>query len=232
MDLPIAIQTATTGAAFGVSLTAFHFLSHLLRISSYSIPGRLFGALAVASSSVTAASVGRNNAPPSILLLNEKNRRLDLARDVVIGIALFFSLGGRFRSVCPSDLRFPGAYSRPSVTLKTAGEKYADGFQRGWISSVGQIYGCHSCGLRAKAFHADHMPPNSLVKKLNARWYRRFLPTVEQQFYPQCSGCSNLQATAVKQDRKRLVYPRGLRPYHWGTGIGLGLIIGNLESGS
>lgn len=233
---PAAMQTARTGVTFGTSLTAFHLLSHLLRLSSYSIPGRCFGAFALTSSSAVAAFVGRYSVPPSVaqweqqLEKLEEKERLGLVRDTAIGVVLFFCLGGRFRSVCPSDLRFPGAFSRPSLTLKTDGEKYADGFQRGWISSVGRIYGCHSCGLRAKAFHADHMPPNCVAKRLNSRWYRRFFPKVKQQFYPQCTSCSNLQATVVKLNKKRLVFPSSVRPYHWATGMGLGLIVGNLEN--
>jgi hypothetical protein len=43
-------------------------------------------------------------------------------------------------------------------------------------------------------FHGDHIPPVSVAKQLNERWYRKKLGwKVSQKFYPQCRDCSNKQ---------------------------------------
>jgi len=43
-------------------------------------------------------------------------------------------------------------------------------------------------------FHGDHIPPVSVAKQINNRWYNRKLGrTVAQRFYPQCTDCSNKQ---------------------------------------
>lgn len=43
-------------------------------------------------------------------------------------------------------------------------------------------------------FHGDHIPPVSVAKQINDRWYRKpFGWKVSQKFYPQCRDCSNKQ---------------------------------------
>lgn len=43
-------------------------------------------------------------------------------------------------------------------------------------------------------FHGDHIPPVSVAKQINSRWYRQKLGwKVSQKFYPQCRDCSNKQ---------------------------------------
>jgi hypothetical protein len=43
-------------------------------------------------------------------------------------------------------------------------------------------------------FHGDHIPPVSVARQLNDRWYRRWFGLkVSQRFYPQCRNCSNKQ---------------------------------------
>ena len=43
-------------------------------------------------------------------------------------------------------------------------------------------------------FHGDHIPPVSVAKQWNERWYRKTLGwKVNQKFYPQCRDCSNKQ---------------------------------------
>lgn len=43
-------------------------------------------------------------------------------------------------------------------------------------------------------FHGDHIPPVSVAKQINSRWYRKpFRWKVSQKFYPQCRNCSNKQ---------------------------------------
>jgi len=43
-------------------------------------------------------------------------------------------------------------------------------------------------------FNGDHIPPVSVAKQINSRWYRKpFGWKVSQKFYPQCRNCSNKQ---------------------------------------
>ena len=43
-------------------------------------------------------------------------------------------------------------------------------------------------------FHADHMPPNAVVKEMNEKWFRKATgQIIKQRFYPQCTKCSSKQ---------------------------------------
>jgi hypothetical protein len=168
----VSTQAAATGLAFYASFSSFHLLAYGLRITSYSIPGRVFGAGAIVASSVSAAWAGRwaaglNSGPYSFSLPSSSSLRLpplpgsyddaaagmdslrkyllsrlsenpEALRDAICGTAIFFCCGGRLRSVCPSDLRFPGAFARPKHRIPTAGEEYADQFERGVVKAVGR----------------------------------------------------------------------------------------------
>jgi hypothetical protein len=49
-------------------------------------------------------------------------------------------------------------------------------------------------------FHGDHIPPVSVAKQLNERWYRKKLGwKVSQKFYPQCRECSNKQGGLLSE---------------------------------
>ena len=61
----------------------------------------------------------------------------------------------------------------------------------------------------APKFHGDHIPPVSVAKQINNRWYRKPLGwKVSQKFYSQCRDCSNKQggllAKAVNAGHKNL----------------------------
>jgi hypothetical protein len=94
-------------------------------------------------------------------------------------------MGGRFRSVLPSDVRFvvraaavwraaasqraadarracaQGALARES--LPASGSSYATDVQRAELRMLFRRYGCHHCGKRFGKVIADHQPPNKTV---------------------------------------------------------------------
>ena len=146
-----------------------------------------------------------------------KDTALPLAVAGVIGFRL---LGARFSAVAPSDLRYLGAFAsiRDSLPAKTS---YASAIERDAIDKIGRRVGCHTCGVRHTRFHADHMPPNAVVKRNRASlWYRLpFMSVPKQRFFPQCHQCSARQAQAVRTWSKALCFHVGsVRLYH-GTGF-------------
>ena len=146
----------------------------------------------------------------------------DAALDAAVGLAFFVALGGRVRSVLPSDVRFPGANARSS--MPAVGAAYATKFQRSELLRMLRTQGCHHCGRKSGAVIADHMPPNHFVERSKQarngglKWVlakMRFSGSVQQRFYPQCRGCSQKQAVAVKKNRKVLVMHGGSwKPHH------------------
>ncbi|KAK9834883.1 hypothetical protein WJX81_006337 [Elliptochloris bilobata] len=94
--------------------------------------------------------------PPPPLL-----RRKDLVLDALMGVVLFKALGGRFRSLLPSDLFWPGAMAMESLPAPSA--KYAASEHRGELFRLFRRDGCHHCGQRAGKVVGDHIPPNKLV---------------------------------------------------------------------
>lgn len=134
----------------------------------------------------------------------------DVLIDAALGFACFSAIGGRIRSVLPSDVRYPGANANAS--MPAVGAAYATKFQRAELLRMLRSHGCHHCGKRSGPVIADHMPPNLFVDKAKTRGgIRRALTkmrwggSLSQRFFPQCRGCSQKQAVAVKKDRKTLV---------------------------
>ena len=128
-----------------------------------------------------------------------------------VGVAAFRLLGGRFRSVLPSSLFHPGAFSRVRASLPANGAEYITKGEREGsrgrlgLNDYGWMYGCHSCGRkRVDSFIGDHMPPNKLAK-----------PGQLQRLYPQCPACSSKQGGAVRANRPAYrTHPFSLRLYH------------------
>ena len=83
-------------------------------------------------------------------------------------------------------------------------------------------------------FHGDHIPPVSVAKQLNERWYRKKLGwKVSQKFYPQCRDCSNKQggllAKAVNTGHKNLhSVGGGGESYFHGRRIRIGHMAGGI----
>ena len=122
---------------------------------------------------------------------------------------LFKGLGGRFWSISPSSFTNLGSFARVSLPATDA---YATEAQRSMIEKLGRRFGCHTCGShmflssRPVSFHADHMPPRSVAKQINSRWYRKLLrlAPIKQRFYPQCVTCSNQQGKLLGTATNRI----------------------------
>ncbi len=89
-------------------------------------------------------------------------------------LPLFLLLGGRFRSVLPSNLTKPGAFARRHASLQASGNDYITSTQRSGARASGFIglndygfkYGCHTCGTKwVTSFIGDHMPPNKYASQ-------------------------------------------------------------------
>lgn len=133
-------------------------------------------------------------------------------RVCALGLLAFKGLGGRFWSIAPSNITNLGSFARTIFSIP-ATEKYATPSQRKVIEKLGRTIGCHTCGSRkiftrgpnGVKFIADHMPPQAVVKQMNARWYRRWFGLkVKQRFYPQCFTCSNLQGGILSKATQQL----------------------------
>ena len=98
-----------------------------------------------------------------------------LLRTTFLGVFIFSMLGGRMYAVSPSSLISRGAYFRRGIP---ASAEYATAGERTVLRGIFKRHGCHTCGYRpgilpsARTFHADHVPPLSVVKYLNGRGWR------------------------------------------------------------
>lgn len=83
-------------------------------------------------------------------------------------------------------------------------------------------------------FHGDHIPPVSVAKQLNERWYRKKMGwKVSQKFYPQCRDCSNKQggllSKAINAGHKNLHSVGGGGESHFhGARIRIGHMAGGI----
>ena len=154
---------------------------------------------------------------PIDLDLTQTQNLTHALRIATVGLITYKLLGGRFWSIAPSSLTNLGSFARTRFAIP-AGTKYANFQQRRQIEALGRKWGCHTCGSRGVLsisrigsnhkhkvkFHADHMPPNSAVKQMNQKFYRRVLGwNVKQKFYPQCTSCSNLQGGILSEGSRR-----------------------------
>jgi hypothetical protein len=137
-----------------------------------------------------------------------------MGRICLVGLLTYkIGCGARFTSLSPSSYTARGSFARvsipatppPGAITNGDGFAYATASQRYRIEKLGRIFGCHTCGSRelfftklsnlgGPKFHGDHIPPISVAKQLNDRWYRKLIGvSVSQRFYPQCITCSNKQ---------------------------------------
>jgi len=136
----------------------------------------------------------------------QNNMNLDhTMRVIVLGLIAYKGIGGRFWSISPSSFTNLGSFAKHSVSLP-ATDAYATQSQRKIIERMGKLAGCHTCGdhmITSRGFNgvkfiADHMPPQSVVKQMNSRWYRKiFGIKVKQRFFPQCLKCSRIQGSIL-----------------------------------
>lgn len=222
--------------AYTAGLAAAQGLGATLRISCATpILGPLGGVLGVGFASALAGQASikcskihrdgfRGGAALNPARLFQDVRREDLLVDAVLGVAAFRVMGGRFRSVMPSDLTKVGAIARES--MPAAGMQYAGEEKRLELLRFFRRDGCHHCGTRKGGVIGDHMPPNKHVQEqINAARKRLLgralrIPYVQraaaalglhtspphQRYYPQCTGCSQKQAAAVRNNRSHLVF--------------------------
>jgi len=148
-----------------------------------------------------------------------RNDPAHAVRIATLALIAFKVLGGRFWSIPPSSYTSLGSFARVSHSIP-AKMNYATSAQRKVIETVGRRWGCHTCGSRMVfartkpslsggatsivKFHADHMPPRSVVNAMDSRWWRRLLRIqVKQRFYPQCVSCSNVQGSILSKAASR-----------------------------
>lgn len=166
--------------------------------------------------------------PPSLLSWDGE-RVAHCVRVCLVGMLIYRGvLGGKFWSVSPSSFTNLGSFARRGCSLPATNQSYATAAQRQQIESLGRRYGCHTCGSRMifhnsnsssnsfVRFHADHMPPRSVVtarmdKRNNVRFFRKLrsyvwnsTATLKQRFYPQCIHCSTKQGQILGQATQQL----------------------------
>ncbi|KAL7524596.1 hypothetical protein ACHAXR_001788, partial [Thalassiosira sp. AJA248-18] len=189
---------------------------------------------------------------------SEKRERkeawMHAARICILGLLTYNTIfRSHFSSLSPSSYTARGSFARIGIPAPP-NFNYATRIQREKIERIGRWWGCHTCGSRmifsnlkknAPKFHGDHIPPVSVAKQINSRWYRRpFGWKVSQKFYPQCRNCSNKQggllSKAINAGHRNLhrvgggeesyFHGRRLRIGHLTGGAVALLSIGNDES--
>lgn len=225
-------------AAFGSSLAVSTFAQlHVLGVSTATRPPfpTLVGTASVALASL--ASHGATAHCRSRSLRKDDDRPFwppstsTALRVCLVGLCSFQLLGGRFWAVSPSSYTGLGSFARPRLGLPAKTTSYATDAQRRAIEALGRRHGCHTCGVSRGSsllFHADHVPPNAVVRHENAKLWRRLLRRfVKQHFHPQCVDCSGKQARILSKAtvakrlhqlervvtrRSELAHFHGLRP--------------------
>eukprot|EP00581_Thalassiosira_minuscula_P009886 CAMPEP_0183708344 /NCGR_PEP_ID=MMETSP0737-20130205/4689_1 /TAXON_ID=385413 /ORGANISM="Thalassiosira miniscula, Strain CCMP1093" /LENGTH=436 /DNA_ID=CAMNT_0025936209 /DNA_START=82 /DNA_END=1392 /DNA_ORIENTATION=+ len=177
--------------------------------------------------------------------LEERSERreawMHAARICIIGLLTYKTIfRSNFYSLSPSSYTARGSFARIGIPAPP-NFNYATKVERQRLERIGKWWGCHTCGSRmyfsniAKnkpKFHGDHIPPVSVAKQLNNRWYRRKLGIkVSQKFYPQCRDCSNKQggmlSRAIREGHKNLrAVGGGEESYFHGRRLRIGHLTG------
>ena len=239
---PFAAQAGAAAAGNFAGLLGVQALGLALRVSCATpVVAPVLGAAGVAGAAALAgqcsrdmARWGRTGERPTLrgfaAALAAPGNRREVALDAVIGTAFFLGLGGRFKAVLPSDIRFPGANAHLSVPAR--GQQYITESVREELQRIFRRFGCHHCGSRRGAVIGDHMPMNKLASAKRGGALRaldrvpgvkrmlRFLNLgpVKQRFYPQCHACFRKQGAAARLNRKRLVWHfAGASPVYLGS---------------
>ncbi|PRW59668.1 pfkB family carbohydrate kinase [Chlorella sorokiniana] len=225
--VPFLLQAGASVAAYTGGLAAAQAAGMALRVSCATpIAGPIGGLLGVGLAS---AAAGQASIKCRQYLQDKQNpllqpwkgsRAEDLLVDAVLGIAMFKVMGGRFRSVMPSDLAKVGAIARESLPATHA--EYATDASRVELARYFRRDGCHHCGTRRGKVIGDHMPPNKYVKQYIASAKRTLLSNPylrqmagalniqtgppRQRYYPQCTSCMQKQASAIRNDKTVLVF--------------------------
>ena len=225
---PFVIQAGASMTAYAAGLAAMQGLGMALRVSTATPvlgpAGGVMGvgiASALAGQAALAARAYNKDGFKAIAdarAWKKRFRQEDILIDATLGIALFKIMGGRFRTVMPSNVTKIGAAVRSSVPAP--GVEYASAARKIELKTYFRTTGCHHCGSRVGSVVGDHMPPNHHVRLHQSQkpWARSPLlkwvanalniPTgpPRQRYYPQCLNCSSLQSSAVRNGKTRLVF--------------------------
>ncbi|KAL4424322.1 hypothetical protein ABPG75_001623 [Micractinium tetrahymenae] len=239
--VPFLVTGAASMGAYAAGLAAAQAAGMALRVSCVTpVAGPVGGLLGVGFASAAAGQAAikcrmyfEDNKNPLTQPLWRGVRGDDLLMDALLGIAFFKAMGGRFRSVMPSDLSRVGAIARES--LPAAGVEYATAANKVELVRFFRRDGCHHCGKRRGALIGDHMPPNKHVKEglgtMQRSLYKVYrvpyvrqvaealaIPTrpPRQRYFPQCESCSQKQSAAIRNNRIVLVFHEVL--HHGGHG--------------
>jgi hypothetical protein len=219
---------ASAGIGFYLGNVGVQTIASILKFPSSTRRGSILGVIGIGLSSaisVTCADIFkfREFRGNQIFGDNDWERLVSVTATIFVGASFFGILGGRVRSVLPSDYCRPGAFACERGSIP-ASVKYAEAREKGGIEMVGRLFGCHTCGNQdAIKYIGDHMPPNKLAKEQNEKWYRRWiLGNIKQAFYPQCESCSLIQSVEVRTQKGNVkTHFKQLRSYHL-TGILIG----------
>jgi len=187
---PFALQIGGSALAYNVGLGIFQLVGLGMRVScNSSLWGPCLGCLGVGVASALAGHASRRvhkGLASGRPLANEllavppwQGWQMEQAlMDALVGMSAFKVLGGQFRRIMPSDLRYPGAFAKGSMpTTRSAKDDSTAYLQHGptrvHLEKMLIKDGCHSCGKRGGGLHADHMPPNKLYKEAKAQAERR-----------------------------------------------------------
>jgi len=121
----------------------------------------LAGQASLSARHAMAARAARTGGPPPPAPPPPLWRRRDVLLDAALGVTLFKAMGGRYRTLLPSDLVRPGACAVES--LPAPGSAYAQGTSKGELVRLFRRDGCHHCGSRRGRVVGDHIPPNKDV---------------------------------------------------------------------
>ena len=184
-----AVSGAVGGLTFGAGLALGGAAAAAVGITAGSgVVATLAGAATVAGSGVLAGQASRATA--NVLqgqpLAEGLFEPADMAFDAVASVAGFKVTGGNLRTVTYTDLAGRGAYAVEGVPATGPRSTLA---QRTAVQEVGGRHGCHHCGSRspqAQQWFFDHIPSTKVAGGK------------AQTGYPQCRGCLEKQATALR----------------------------------
>ncbi|CAL5230013.1 g13455 [Coccomyxa viridis] len=238
--LPFVGHAATSAAAFTVGMGLSQAAGYALRISCATpVLSSALGMAGIGFSSILAGEASRRFGARLRGAQQHRSMQVlarDMALDAVLGMSLYKMMGGRFRSVMPSNLVYPGACAIES--LPAPGSEYASHAAKGELRRLFARDGCHHCGTRMGRVIGDHIPPNkyvssadSAIKQITASLgvtnnthvpplgklsqklgqvlrgkSRARIGRSVQRYFPQCVACCSKQAGAVKSGATRLVF--------------------------
>ncbi|GMH56130.1 hypothetical protein TrLO_g7693 [Triparma laevis f. longispina] len=219
-------------------LTPFNRLSNLIRPSC-----TVIGCLTIITAGLASSYVYDTMSahPTSGNTLTNRDYYAHIVRTCLLTSLIFRGLGGRLVSTSPSSLIARGAFYRKGIP---ATMEYATTAEKIKLSKIFRAYGCHTCGYRPGVmpltsplkFHADHVPPLSVVKYLNSKGWRGLInKKISQVFAPQCTNCSKQQGGALSNRLKDGVWKgvngESIKHFRtrmfWGTGFFVNILKGD-----